>query len=142
MRKLKGRERELIEAQARKLVHAYCPNTVMAFYDVANRPDVGSNLTTDAGGQKTIYWCPDEGLTILLHEIGHRIVEQSSPVEIPAEYSQVTQEMLHLLDEALAWSAAEHVAERECIWFDYALAEKKFGTYTGKAPLRLRWRKK
>src|SRR5574337_1048700 len=88
-----------------------------------------------------IAWNPGDGLTRLLHEIGHFRIGKR-----PIRNAPVTQAET-VIEEAVAWQWAEWAARHENLNFDYAAAERAFDTYlhvseTTLLPLRLRWRHK
>ncbi len=111
-------------------MHKYAPTVVLALYDKGSEPAEGPNLTIDPKAH-TIYWRPAEGLTVLLHELGH--TQTSEPTEGPLDFRLIFR-------EAFAWEWAEATARKEDIFFDYRAAERLFDSYAAKLPLRMRWR--
>ncbi len=92
-------------------------------------------------GPEDIQWCPAQGLTKLLHEIGHY---RMSPRRLAVEGN--IDRANEVAEEARAWAWAEWCARQEGIWFDHRMANENFETYVhgGKAkvylPLRIKWR--
>ena len=92
-------------------------------------------------GPDIIQWCPEVGLTQLLHEIGHY---RMAPRLSSAEGKLIRPEVV--VEEARAWAWAEWAARQENLNFDYAQAERCFASYTVGAkarmyiPLRMKWR--
>ena len=88
----------------------------------------------ESGDPNWIVWAPESGgLTVLLHEIGHHRLEGHGTPKSALD---------QVVNEALAWRWAEWAARQENLWFDYALADRNFASYTRKAPLRINWRNK
>ncbi len=110
----------------------YAPKVVLALYAEPTAPPEGPNLTIDAKAH-TIYWRPKEGLTVLLHEIGH--TQTVEPSGGPRKLNEVWR-------EAFAWEWAERTAREEDLFFDYRKAERLFDSYARKLPVRLRWRQR
>ena len=103
--------------------------------DVALRvkPGGADRLVIEEGGKPTdpyIVFDPREGLTTLLHELGHWATRKQAE-----ECKSVIEE------EAIAWGWAEKTARRENLWFDYRKADEKFGSYAEQhnVPLRMIW---
>ena len=135
MQKKKYDKLEQIESLARRLMATHAPGVVLALYakPLTTATVDGPNLTED-GPVHTIYWRPQDGLTCLLHEIGHGHVKEP-PEPIHPDIKQ-------LFDEVWAWVWAEETARAENLNFDYRAADKSFGSYTRPLglPIRLRWR--
>ena len=83
--------------------------------------------------ESEIRWAIGDGITALLHEIGHHKVRYE-------ESAKTQGEALTLIDEAKAWVWAEATAHREGIWFDYVKADKYFASHAGGMPVCVRWR--
>ncbi len=128
------KQREEVESIGRRFMADYAPGVVLALYAEPTAPPEGANLTEDRG-MRTVYWRPQDGLTILLHELGHHHTQ-----EPPGE---VTPEIKRFFEEMWAWTWAERTARTENIFFDYAAADRAFATYVRSLGLclEMKWRR-
>lgn len=69
---------------------------------------------------RKIVWYIGDGLSVLLHEIGHAVLRHH---DTSATWRQC------IIEEVEAWLWAESIARKERIVFDYKGAEKWFNTY-------------
>ncbi len=125
--------RERDEGIARQLMAIYAPGVTLVI-----REDKEAHVLTEepSEGQplQTVYWNWKEGLTGLLHEIGHLHVSK-----VPGTAS-LPEDVSNVIEEAFAWTFAERAAKQHGIWFDYHHADRCYATYTGKLPVRMAWR--
>jgi hypothetical protein len=73
-----------------------------------------------------IQWWTGDGLTTLLHELGHHVLRHNQKVSWRAE----------IMEEVEAWLWAEKTARLEKIDFDYKMAEESFAGYFTSAKRR------
>lgn len=126
-----GRTRQTRLEIARYLMLRYAPEVELEI-----KPGGADRLLFDerTGADPKIIFDPREGLTLLLHELGHwntlREIKDCSTIE----------------EEAVAWAWAERCARRENLWFDYNKAESCFEGYMKPdkkrrfwMPLQMQW---
>ena len=118
---------------ARYLVLRWAPGAELHVRE--NHSNSAHHITDPATpGPDEIVWAPCEGLTVLLHEIGHyRVGRRISGAMGEGKLGEVA-------EEALAWYWAEYAARVENLWFDYRAGDKWFRTYAKSIPLTVRWR--
>ena len=139
--KIKPRMTEKVRTEiAHYLVMRYAPGAELRVQRATATPKVTIG-EAESADPNVIVWAPRDGLTSLLHEIGHHRLEGHAP---PGAGLEV------LREEAAAWVWAEWAAWQECLWFDYAYAARCFAGHvtsyakeTGREfPIRLDWRRR
>lgn len=122
---------------AQYLVARYAAGATLAFRMVRTRTGKRTSAVYLARATSPDYneivWLPENGLTSLLHEIGHHRLEGHGKPKSGID---------EIVNEAMAWRWAEWAAQQENLWFDYKIADTSFATYTKAAPIKINWRKK
>ena len=119
---------------ARFLMARYAADVELRILRTKGNPKAWIWIQSD-GSQETerIDWANGDGLTSLLHEIGHHRVR-----ETPSGETGDT--LISLIWEARAWVWGEECARRENLYFNYELADRSFATHAGELPVRINWR--
>lgn len=129
IRKLKtGRVRKTRLEIARYLMLRYAQEVKLVI-----KPGGADRLDFDEGqrDEAVIVFDPREGLTLLLHELGHwNTLERTKTAKSVIE------------EEVFAWEWAERAARRENLWFDYHKANEKFDSYAElhNVEVRIKWK--
>lgn len=84
-----------------------------------------------------VLWRPSNGLTSLLHEIGHYRLRHFGPLHLERGLIAPTETVMW--EEVCAWLWAERAARRHHVPFDYGQAERNFGTYCRQVRIAWRW---
>ena len=124
-------ERESLLSQAHDLISRYAPGVHLK--------SVLKNIRTANGlwvpDDQAIEWYIGNGLTILLHEIGHAHLRHNN-TKLPWR--------ARLIEEVEAWLWAEKIARKEKIPFEYDKADECFEVYFENARRRqlcfINWR--
>ena len=121
------------------LMERYAPEATLKCLRQSPRTKRGKRTSyllvanADSSEPNTIHWALENGLTALLHEIGHHRIEgRANPKK----------GMEEVIAEAIAWRWAEWAAGHENLWFDYDGADRAFASYTKRMPIKINWRKR
>jgi len=119
--------------QAHELFDTYAPPGVDFEWSLRWQE---SEYRTYEDGCSTVFWCVGDGLSALLHELGHAVLRHRK--ELPWRANMV--------QEVEAWLWAEKTARKESIPFDYGGAEDDMKAYFRDAKKRplftINWRYK
>lgn len=109
-------DQQSLGSQALDLVEQYAPGVRLKSYLKQIRTAAGLWTPED----KEIEWYIGNGLTVLLHEIGHAHLRHNN-TQLPWR--------ARLIEEVEAWLWAEKIARKEKITFDYPKADACFEAY-------------